>query len=340
LARNDRTIRLELVKKALIASRVGVSLKTLAERHNWKLRALYRDVDALEASNYHIVRAGGRLRIDGELSSLSGVPDAEERLALYLARDQARGWKGTALGKALDRLWHRVSSSGDGQAALLPVDSTPWITVREGVLIDYTNHQKIVAVLEQATRDRRAVRVRYRAASTGVVTERVIEPGQLHWDSGLGSLYLIGWCRLRKAVRVFAVHRFVAALVLDDVCPPRADTRSKVALNKAFRLWCDKNVYTVSIWFSDEVESEIGERTWLADQVINKGDGGVILSGRVAGLAEITRWVLGYAGAARVLEPAAFVEKVATALREAAVGYGPRVGARAAKRAVGKTVAR
>ena len=48
VARNDRTIRLEVLKRALVQPRRGVALKTLAEKHDWKLRNLYRNIEVLE----------------------------------------------------------------------------------------------------------------------------------------------------------------------------------------------------------------------------------------------------------------------------------------------------
>ena len=60
------------------------------------------------------------------VTTFSGAPSPDERLALYLAREQAAGWKHTSLGHALVTLWNRLSAI-DGQAALFPVESTPWI---------------------------------------------------------------------------------------------------------------------------------------------------------------------------------------------------------------------
>jgi predicted DNA-binding transcriptional regulator YafY len=330
VARHDRTVRLETVKQALGASRRGVALKTLAERHGWPLRSLYRDVDALELSGHQVVREDGRFRIENPGPSSAGTPGPDERLALYLAREQARGWKHTSLGQALDRLWNRVSSAGDGQAALLPIESVPWITTREWASIDYGEHRRIVATLERAVRDRVAISARYRALSTHQVTSRVIEPGQLHWDPALETMYLVGWCRLRGDVRVFAVHRFLAVTLLEETCAPRAETRSKAALRNAFRVWRSAHVTAVRIWFSGDVAEEIRERRWLpAQQIEDAGGGAVVVSGEVAGLAEVQRWVLGYGAGARVLGPAGLVAAVAGGLRAAAAGYeGRRVGAR------------
>ena len=321
MARNDRIVRVEALKQALCASRAGVPLKTLADRHDWNLRGLYRDIKALESAGYIIDRDDHRYRIVGNPRSTAGVPDADERLALYLARQNARGWKETSLGKALDRLWHRISASGDGQAALVPIESAPWIATRELAGIDHGARRSLIATLERATRTRVAVNARYRAISSGQVSSRIIEPGELYWDPGLETLYLIGWCRLRDDVRVFAAHRFVAVALTNERCIPRAETRSRSALHKAFRVWRSGHVEEVRIRFAPEVAEEIRERKWLPEQKVEEVAGGVVLTGEVAGLAEVERWVLSYGPAAKVLAPKALAKAVARKLREAADGY-------------------
>jgi predicted DNA-binding transcriptional regulator YafY len=321
MARNDRIVRLEALKQALCASRAGIALRTLAERHDWNLRGLYRDIKALESAGYIVECENNRYRIIGNPRNAAGLPDADERLALYLARQNARGWKETSLGKALDRLWHRISASGDGQAALVPIDSVPWITTRDQTSIDHGAHRSIIATLERATRARLAVNARYRAISSGQVSTRIIEPGELYWDPGLETLYLIGWCRLRDDVRVFATHRFLAVALTAEHCPPRRETRSPSALHKAFRVWRSEHVEEVRIWFAPEVSAEIQERKWLPEQRIEEAHSGVVLTGEVAGLAEIERWVLGYGPAAKVLAPRKLAMTVARKLEQAAQRY-------------------
>ena len=320
MARNDRTVRLEVVKRALAQSRRGVLLKQLAEKHDWNLRTLYRDIDALRAAYFPIRDEDGRYWLDAKVTTFSGAPTPDERLALFLAREQAAGWKHTSLGRAFGTLWNRVSAT-DGQSALFPIESQPWIATRAFSAIDYTQHRRIVETVERATRERLLISARYRAAGTGQISSRTIEPGQLYFDPGLETLYLIAWCRLRNAVRIFAVHRFQLVTVLDEHCPPRAETRSTAALKKAFRVWRSDRVEKVRVWFSPEVAGEIKERRWLAGQALEDADGGVVVSGEVAGLAEVERWVLGYGPAARVLAPRELAERVARKLREGAAGY-------------------
>jgi predicted DNA-binding transcriptional regulator YafY len=157
----------------------------------------------------------------------------------------------------------------------------------------------------------------------------VIEPGELYWDPGLESLYMIGWCRLRRDIRVFALQRFVAATLTDEPFTPRAGARSKAALRGAFRVWRDENIQKVRIRYAAKVSPEIRERVWGPGQRIDEedptpptGGGGVALTLEVAGLAEIERWVLGYGGAAEVLEPATLRQAVTEKSGAAAARYG------------------
>jgi predicted DNA-binding transcriptional regulator YafY len=175
--------------------------------------------------------------------------------------------------------------------------------------------------LERATRTRTAVDVRYRALSTGKLSSRVIEPGELYWDPALETLYLIAWCRLRQDVRVFAVHRFLAVALTDEICPPRSQTRSRAALHKAFRVWRSEHVTKIRIWFAREIADEIHERKWLADQKLEEASDGVVLSAEVAGLAEVERWILSYGPGAKVLAPGELAASVAKKLREGAERY-------------------
>jgi len=203
MPRNDRIVRVETVKSALLSSRQGVSLKVLADRHDWKLRNLYRDIDALESAGYIIRHENNRYWIEGTRERAASAPDADERLALYLARQNARAWKETSLGKALrspvaSRERHRRRPGRPGSCRVSALDHHP-----------------------------RVERHRLRRPPADFD-----DPGTCH--AALETLYLIAWCRLRQDVRVFAVHRFLAVALTDEICPPRSQTRSAQPCTRLF----------------------------------------------------------------------------------------------------------
>ncbi len=198
------------------------------------------------------------------------------------------------------------------------------LSVPEGGGIDYWAHRAVVATLERAITERRAVTCHYAALTTGEETTRVIEPAELHWEPRLESLYVIAYCRLRSAVRTFAVHRFKAVTLTDEKVAPRPGVTSKAALKQAFRVWRDKTVERVEIRFTPRRAPESRERKWHPSQRIEVDPevaGGLIISLEVAGLAEIERWVLGFGADAEVLAPAALVARVRDQLAAAQERY-------------------
>ncbi len=238
MARNDQIVRILVVAKALAESRRGISLKVLADKHGWAWRTVYRDVDALEQAGFPVFKEDGRYRlVEGWNTPAAPGIDDDERLALYSVRALAGSIRSTMLGRALDRLWNKLSTTQGGQTALIPAASPAWFSIRSPISIDYRRHDKIIATFERAIRDQVAVTCHYRAQSTRTVTTRTIEPAELHWDPGLESLYVLAFCRLRQEVRVFAVHRFLTASLGEDKFVPRPEARSKTALKSAFRVW-------------------------------------------------------------------------------------------------------
>lgn len=330
MARLDQIIRILTVARALAGSRRGVSVKEWAAREGLPWRGVYRDLDVLRAAGFPVETVAGRHRLPRNWAAphLPGVQE-DEVLALYTLRALAGTWRTTAVGKPLERLWMKLTSEARGQGTLVPLTREPWFAVRTPLGIDYRAHDKIIATFERATRDRLAVNSRYRALSTKQPTARIIEPGELYWDPGLESLYVIGWCRLRQDVRVFAIHRFQAATLTDETFTPRAGARSAAALRKAFRVWRSEETQIVRVRFSAEIADEIRERSWGERQVLGQEStdrqGGVVLSLEVAGLAEIARWVLGFGADAEVLAPKELRERVAKAVREAARRYGGKI---------------
>jgi predicted DNA-binding transcriptional regulator YafY len=333
LPRNDQIVRILSVARALAASRRGVSLKALAEREGWHWRTVYRDKDALLAAGFPIQEPiPGRYKLtDGwAVPNLPGI-EPDEIAALFAIRALAASWRTTALGKPLDRLWMKLASAPGGQGALVPPREA-WFTVRSPLAIDYHPHAKTIATFERALRERTVVSCRYTALSTGATTTREIEPGDLHWDPSLESLYVIGWCRLRGAVRVFAVHRFLKATLSDERFAPRREARSAAALKHAFRIWRGDNVEVVRVRFSRGAAQEIRERKWRPEQRIEEEPGGtIVLSLEVSGTAEVARWVMGFGGEAEVLAPAELRREVEARLRAGAARYGGRRALRAAE---------
>lgn len=324
MARGDGVVRSRMLERALADTRRGIALREWAAKHGFHWRTVYRDLHALEDSGVPVIEVEkGRYALDPDWElKVSATFTSEEILALYSLKRLAAAVQPTRLGRALDRVWAKVAAD-QRQTRLLPHGQADGdMSIRSWTPIDYGGFHKIVETLEAAVRERHAVICKYRRLD-GEVTQRTVEPGQLHYDPQLEALYLVAWCRLRNALRVFAVHRFLAAQMTDEVIPLRPETRSTAAFKNAFRVWRESKVVTVRARLRGTAAAELRERKVHASQkLVERDDGEVEVSFDVAGLAEVERWLLAYGGDATALAPEELVRRVRAEVQRAGDSYG------------------
>ena len=170
-------------------------------------------------------KAGARVVPRRRRLDRSGAIDIkrDELAALIAARRLA-----PALGAELDTL--RSKLSGSDQLALA---FDGWLETRVPS-IDYCRHRATLHTLKQSICDRRVLQLHYRKP-TGEETRRFVEPAFVRWEPSVEAFYVVGWCRMRDAVRTFAVHRIVAVKSTDEAFLTRRDAIDHIS--KAFRLW-------------------------------------------------------------------------------------------------------
>ncbi|HEU4733908.1 MAG TPA: transcriptional regulator [Kofleriaceae bacterium] len=324
MATNERIRRILELGQALIESRHGVVIEQYAKKRGHSRSALYRDLEVLKSLAFPIQSERGRhwLPADFQLFGRGGL-DADEILHLQVARQLAGRLPGTGLDRALSSVWAKVTGTG-GQPALLTA-SDPALSVAAFQSIDYAPHRPVIAHLEDAIHGRIAVKLRYRKPATGETTDRVVEPGELHADAAVEGLYLIAYCRWRRAVRVFAIQRIVSAEQTGERFTSRPETRSRVALRDAFRVWVGKQDAPVAVRlrFAAAVAGEIAERRWHPSQTSSRSRSGeAILDLRVADPASLIRWLMGF-GADVVVESPTWLASQVRALHARAASSGP-----------------
>ena len=327
MATDPQLVRAVSLVHALVTSKRRLSLKQFADKRGWNLRALYRDIKALERAGFPVQHEHGWWWLPADwLPPASIGVSKDELVALYVARHLSPGLQGTPVGRELGTLWDKLSIRGN-QLRMLPDDDVPFAG-RTFSPIDYRRHASTIDAIKDAVARKRAVWIRYRDG-LGRETERVIEPGYLHWEGTLEALYVPAWCRLRGALRVFAVHRILAIDVRDDRVASRTATAKK-ALERAYRLWYRDNVEHVVVCFMPDVAAEIRERTWHPSQrLVDDREGAVYLHLDIAAPEELERWLLGYGASARVIEPALLAERVRASHAAAAmVGSVAATGAK------------
>lgn len=291
--------------------RGGLSSQKLAERLKVSRPTVDRDLKALRE---HVGIAIARKRVTGEVRHvLEGAPLAlaatpTERAALQLAYHALASLTGTSARGALGALSDELATEGTPHVRVRPPHREPIAP-------------NVLASLERAMQTGRRVRVRARVAKNGG------RPTTYHLDplairsSGLDP-YLDAWAVERGALRTFKIARIEEVEVLADRADEHPDVDLDALFASAVKTWQGDET-RVRVRIASEAAWSVREYPLVAGQLVfHEADGAVIVEADVAGLVEVSRWVLSWGRHAEVLEPAALRERVREELSVALGRYG------------------
>jgi predicted DNA-binding transcriptional regulator YafY len=190
----------------------GCSAARLAREFGVSVRTVKRDLSALENSGAPVWSRPGPgggygLAVGASLPPVSLSPaQAVALMAAVSAAPDAPYADLAAAGiqKILDVLDPRTRARADELAGRVWVNTIP-----------SSSSRAIRSALEEAMAEQRVVRIRY-TAREGTTTTRDVEP--VLFASTNGQWYLVGWCRLRGAMRWFTVSRIERASVTKTAC--------------------------------------------------------------------------------------------------------------------------
>ena len=140
------------------------------------------------------------------------------------------------------------------------------------------------------------------------VTKRRVHPYQLVMDEG--QVYLLGYCELRKAERIFSLTRIKEITVTEDTfeLPDNYDFSDRCEGGK-FGFFFSDNKTKFKIRFFGISKEVVKERLWADDQVITEGEKYVDLSFSSNQQLKILHWVLSLGYTVKPLEPEWFVNE-------------------------------
>ena len=299
---------------ALHAHRRGASSRHLAEELGVSRPTIDRDLKALReqvgvpidretvnGETRHVLR-------DLPITTISATP--LQAGALRIARNALEPLAGTELVDQLDTILSLMPTA-PAEAPQLDIPR-PRSRTRAA----------IVRTLETGMRERKRVRIDVRVASRGGALESyVVEPTTLRVADD--DLYMLCWAVERDAYRTFKVSRIQRAIALDEpasVRPPPAED----GFRSSVKAWSGQPTDVV-IRLAPRVAHFVEEYPLVADQrVARLEDGSVRLEATVAGIIEVSRWVLSWGASAEVLSPEPLRQLLFEEHRRAAEAYAQR----------------
>lgn len=324
MARGDQLSRQWKIIQSLMACGDGKSAGALAADLDCHTRTVYRDLEALQMAGFPLYteQSGGKTRwsiLDAGRRQMPLPLNLTELMALYFSRNMLKGLQGTAMFDSLAALFEKVK-------ATLPSEYTAYLdkladSLEVGIKAykPYHRFQLILSQVNQAAQERRHIEIDYFSMRRREITRRRVAPYKIWFYDQ--TFYVIGFCSLRRAVRLFAVDRIERLAISDEHFEPPPDFDASTFMQASFGVFQGAPV-DVRIRFAPEVAGYIREKIWHPTQSLAcQADGSLVFSAQVAGIEEIKHWVLKWGAAAVVLEPAALRLAVSHEISEMSRNY-------------------
>ncbi|MBS3942975.1 MAG: WYL domain-containing protein [Dethiobacter sp.] len=176
------------------------------------------------------------------------------------------------------------------------------------------------ATIGAAIKERKTINLLHYSIARNSCRERLVDPYQLRYYQG--AWYMVGFCHLRRAVRIFALDRIRELKHTESAFSLHKDFNQDTYFQDSFQLYKGDNTYQVKIWFSPDQARWIREKQLPPTQTIEENpDGSLILTMQTSGLFQVKRWVLSFGAGAKVLAPPELIAMAAHELTAASQLY-------------------
>lgn len=232
---------------------------------------------------------------------------AEEATVLYMGANLVREVWGQVYRDAITSVTAKLDNVLPDDLREEVARAQQSIVVSGLVARDYHLWEPMLHLLRDCIAQRRCVRLTYRSFSLEE-TCRDVEPYALTLRSGLW--YLVGFCRLRQAMRIFRIDRIQDAMPLTIPFTIPAGFSARDYLDKAMRF---EHNFTIVVKFDPAVAPHIREAYGHWMTLTDDADGSVIAQFGAAGLEWATGWILSFDRRAEVIAPPELIERVKAA---------------------------
>lgn len=296
----QRFVRQWQIVDFLRASRRGRTILEIATHVELSRAQAYREMQVLLAAPLPIV-VDKRNQTSFYRIERVDLPSTFDLLALSTARKFLAGLEGSELVEGLDRLL--------GKSVASPVALEPEVAIHD---------PQHVRLLESAIFKKRRVAIGY--PRDGEHKRRVVEPVELRHAQK--AWYATAWDVDSSIWKTFKLARIHDVQVLrESQTHPPFDPVSTYGHSVA--IWSGE-LHDVVVDVSAVEARFAREHPLHPNQILTPlQDGGVRVAARVAGLDEVTRWVLRFGKEAQAVGPEALVTRVREQVAGAAVRYRP-----------------
>jgi proteasome accessory factor B len=236
-----------------------------------------------------------------------------ELFALLVAEKALQQYRGTTFERPLLSAFKKMAA---GLPDTVSLNITDW----EQTISFRTRAEPIVKLetfdaLAKAAAQRKQLQLTYRKPGQRATELRVVDP--YHLANINGEWFLFAWCHLRRDIRTFVPARILAVEPTGRTFARPQKFSLEKRLRDSFGVQSGQGSFEVVLQFNELAADYIREKKWHESQELRElPDGGVELRLKLSSLVEVERWVLGWAGNARIVQPPELAESVARAARK------------------------
>lgn len=326
MARGNQMGRQWRIIQTLISSKTGKSVSELIDilELDCHQRTVYRDLDALQNAGFPIYNETVNnkniwLLMDSAKQKMPIPMNITELMALYFARDMLKVLKDTVFYDSLKSLFQKIKSSLSEDLINYLEQIENNLHIGQRPYKKYGEFRENIGIINDAVTRQRHIDILYYTASRQKETHRRVAPYNI-WLLD-GSFYLIGFCKKRDEIRIFALDRIKSMQISDEPFEKPEDFNVEEFMGTSFGVF-QGDPFTVKIHFTAGVSDYIREKSWHSTQRLHsQDDGSVIFEAEVAGIDEIRFWVLSWGSNATVIEPDELKESIQEEIEKMQVNY-------------------
>jgi len=313
MPRGDQLARQWQIIQTIVSSKTGKTAAELADELDANPRTVYRDLEALQAAGFPIYTE----RVEGKnIWSLLDVVKHQipvpfaltELMALYFCGDMIKALQDTIFHDSLESLLKKIKATLPPESAQYLKSVKKTFTVGRKHYKPYSKFKEIINRVTEAALKQKTLKMAYRAMGRKEETRRKVNPYRIWFFNG--TFYLVGYCHLRKEVRIFALDRIRMLSLTNESFTVPDEFNFDDMMKGSFGAIKGKPE-KVKIHFAKEAAGYVQERVWHASQKLTpQRDGSVVFEADVAVNEELKSWVLSWGPRAEVLQPEELIEAI------------------------------
>lgn len=287
----------------LLRERPGMDIGQLSATLGRSARTIYRYLESLsselhtpiycERGGYYVAERS----VEGRLSL-----SPKEVLAVRMALTSGPLSRGGPFGEHAISAWKRIESALTSDAVEEVESAVKRHSIYSSPLPQGEVEPKVTSTIADAIERNKRLSVVYRSHRSGETKNLVIDPYALVFRRH--NWYLIAHSRVHGHLIQLKLVRMVRAVDTGETFEVASSFSVDRFYAKSWEMWTGDEERLVSVKFSPRVAQIIREsKRHPTQELEDTPDGGVIFSVRVAGLDEISFWILSWGADAEVLEP-------------------------------------